>query len=121
MSLAEIHSAYDSEWVLLADLVTEWFLADMQVAEKRVEKLRVQVKKPTPAKQKEEDEAELAVLERCAAALAKEEPLGGLALDAKDLARVKHFGFFTGNTINVRIKDVKNKHTAFSQIFFNIF
>lgn len=80
---------------VLADMTADWFLADLQVAEKRVEKLRVQVKKPTPAKQKEEDEAELAVLERCAAALAKEEPLERLALEAKDLARVKHFGFFT--------------------------
>jgi hypothetical protein len=79
----------------LSELDTEWVLADLQVAEKRIEKLRAQVKKPIPAKQKEEDEAELAVLEKCAAALAAEKPLRTLALEPKEVARVKHFQFFT--------------------------
>jgi hypothetical protein len=53
------------------------------------------VKKPTPAKEKEQDEAELAVIEKCVGALTKETPLRALSFDEKDRARVRHFGFFT--------------------------
>jgi GTP-binding protein YchF len=79
----------------LAEIDTEWVLADLQVAEKRVEKLRAQVKKPIPAKEKEAAEMELQVLERCTAALAAETPLRAIGLGAKESALVKHFNFFT--------------------------
>ena len=100
----------------LVELETEWVLADLQIAEKRVEKLRAQVKKPLPAKEKEKDEAELAVLERCAAALAKEQPLRALGLEPKETAIVRHFGFFTLKprviVRNVSEKDLPYPKTA---------
>lgn len=79
----------------LADLDADWILADLAMAEKRLEKLRVLVKKPTPAKEKERDEAELAVVEKVVAALSKEQPLRALGLEPKEATLIKHFGFFT--------------------------
>jgi hypothetical protein len=79
----------------LGELETEWMLSDQQICEKRVEKLRAQVKKPTPKEEKERDQLELAILERALAALAKEQPLRALGLEEKDRAAIKHYGFFT--------------------------
>jgi hypothetical protein len=79
----------------LGELETEWMLSDQQIAEKRVEKLKVQVKKPTPKEEKERDQLELAILERCVAALAKEQPLRAVTLEEKERAAIKHYGFFT--------------------------
>ncbi len=79
----------------LAEIDTEWTLADLQVAEKRVERLRAQVKKPIPQKEKDALEAELAVLERCVPALGAERPLRALGLEPREAALLRHFNFFT--------------------------
>src|SRR5438093_12057216 len=55
----------------LGDLETDWMLSDQGQVEKRVEKLRAQVKKPTPKEEKERDMLELAAVEKALAALQK--------------------------------------------------
>jgi hypothetical protein len=77
------------------DLEVEWTLADLAVAEKRVEKLRANVKKPLPKEEKERDVFELSVLEKCVPALAAERPLRTLSLEEKERAAIRHFNLFT--------------------------
>ena len=79
----------------LGELETEWMLSDQAICEKRVEKLRAQVKKPTPKEEKERDVLELGVMERALAALSKEQALRALTFDEKERSAIKHYGFFT--------------------------
>lgn len=79
----------------LGDLETEWMLSDQGQVEKRAEKLRVQVKKPTPKEEKEKDTLELAAVEKALAALQKETPLRQVSFEEKERAAIKHFGLFT--------------------------
>jgi ribosome-binding ATPase YchF (GTP1/OBG family) len=79
----------------LAELETEWMLSDQGQVEKRAEKLRVQVKKPTPKEEKERDTLELAAVEKALAALQKETPLRQVPFEEKERAAIKHFGLFT--------------------------
>ena len=77
------------------DFETEWALADLSIAEKRHDKLKVQVKKATPKEEKEKDLYELSVIEKVHAALAAEKALRTIGLEEKEKAAIKHFNFFT--------------------------
>ncbi len=77
------------------NLELEWTLSDLGIADKRVDKLRVQVKKPTPKEEKERDVFELAVMERALETLKQEKPLRALALEPRERAAIKHYNFFT--------------------------
>lgn len=71
----------------------ELAFADFAVAEKRIEKLRVQVTKPTP--HVEDDKAELAVLERVRDALEQAEPARSAGISQDDEKRIRSFQFLT--------------------------
>jgi hypothetical protein len=71
----------------------ELAFADFAVAEKRIEKLRVQVTKPTPRQQ--EDRAELAILETICAALEQGQPARTVKLSAEDEMRMRDFQFLS--------------------------
>ena len=72
----------------------ELILADLGVAEKRLERLQ-QDKKKGALKQAKEGEAELAVLPRCVEALEGGTPLRALELDPNDAKRLRGFQFLS--------------------------
>jgi hypothetical protein len=77
----------------LARAREELVFADYAVVEKRVEKLKVQIHKPTP--HVEDDKAELAVLSRLLEALEAGEPARSVALSPEDLARIRSYALLT--------------------------
>ncbi len=77
----------------LEDLETEWALADLAIAEKRVEKLRVQVKKPTQTREK--DQEELTLVERLAAALGSGKPLREVPIEPREELTIRQYAFLT--------------------------
>jgi ribosome-binding ATPase YchF (GTP1/OBG family) len=77
----------------LARVVEELLVADLVVAQGRVERLRDNVKKR--AKSLEQDQKELAVLEKCLPRLEAGEDLTGLDLPPDEQRRLRGFQFFT--------------------------
>ena len=75
----------------------ELILADLGVAERRVEKIRQDMKK---GRSRELDE-ELRVVEQCRAALEDGRPLRALALDAPDARRLRGFSFLSAKPLLV--------------------
>jgi ribosome-binding ATPase YchF (GTP1/OBG family) len=73
----------------------ELLFADLEVATTRIDKLQDQLKKPRPAKQKEIDQQELALLQRIAAALEKGEGAGTLGLKPDEEKAIRSFQFLT--------------------------
>ena len=76
----------------LTRLAEEMLSADFVIAETRASKLRDSVQKKT--KTADQDKIELALLERCLAAMDAGEPLRSLEFDAADHKRLKGFQFF---------------------------
>ncbi len=70
---------------------TELILADHTIAEKRLQKLELSVKKTN----KEEDKKDLDTLRRCLAALEKEVPLRNLEFSEEELRRLRGFTFLS--------------------------
>ena len=89
----------------LATMEMEMLLADLEVAQRRKERLTLNLKK---AKNKE-DELELPVVERCLAALESETPIRALDLKPEELKRIRGFAFLTARPllviVNVDEKD----------------
>ena len=75
------------------ELWEELVVADMDVAERRVEKLRKQVTKPTPSQ--EQDKKQLAVLERCLEAFERGDGVGSLGLSDDEELAIRAFQFLT--------------------------
>ena len=75
----------------IATLETELMLADHDVAQRRLERLELNIKK---AKNKE-DELELPVVRRCLEALEREKPIRELDLSEEDLRKIRGFAFLT--------------------------
>ena len=75
----------------------ELILADLGVAERRVERIRQDMKK---GRSRELDD-ELRVVERCRAALEDGRPLRALALDAPDARRLRGFSFLSAKPLLV--------------------
>ncbi len=73
----------------------EMLFADLEIAMTRIDKLRDQLKKPRPAKQKEIDQAELNLLERVAAALEKGQGAAALGLKDEEEKAIRSFQFLT--------------------------
>ena len=73
----------------------ELILADLEVAQRRLERLELNLKK---AKAKE-DEAELPVIRRCLAALENGTPIRELDLKEDDLRRIRGFAFLTAKPL----------------------
>jgi GTP-binding protein YchF len=77
----------------IREIWEELVIADLDVAERRIKKLRTQVTKPTPTQ--EHDRKELAVLEQCAAALEAGEGVRGLNLSESDSLMIRAYQFLT--------------------------
>ena len=77
----------------LARAREELAFADFTVADKRREKLKVQITRPTP--HVADDKAQLAVIERITAALEDSRPARDVGLSAEELLRVQPFQFLT--------------------------
>jgi len=75
----------------IATLETELMLADLEVAQRRLERLELNIKK---AKNKE-DELELPVVRRCLEGLEREKPIRELDLSEEDLRKIRGFAFLT--------------------------
>ena len=75
----------------------ELTLADLDVAQRRIERLRLNLKK---AKNKE-DEMELPIVERCLAALEQGRPIRELELKAEETHRIRGFAFLTAKPLLV--------------------
>lgn len=73
----------------------ELMFADLEIVGNRVSKLRDQLRKPRPAKQKEADEQELALLERIAAAFEANQSLAELSLKEEEEKSIRSFQLLT--------------------------
>jgi len=77
----------------LADIDDELLTLDLAQIEKRIERLRKDVQKPTP--EQEQNKAELAALERCLAALEEGKHLEEVGLNSQEEKLLRGFGFLT--------------------------
>ncbi|HHT9141006.1 MAG TPA: GTPase, partial [Candidatus Tripitaka californicus] len=77
----------------LRDMEQELLLNDLLSAEKRIDKLKKAITKPTPTQQK--DKEELEVLLRCKEALDKGQDVSTLPLTTTQQKQIKGFCFFT--------------------------
>ncbi|HZT80214.1 MAG TPA: DUF933 domain-containing protein [Gemmataceae bacterium] len=73
----------------------ELLFADLEVVTNRVGRLEEQLKKPRPAKQKEADQAELALLQRIVTALETEHTAASLGLKGDEEKMVRSFQLLT--------------------------
>jgi GTP-binding protein YchF len=92
------------------DLVTmemEMLLADLEVAQRRRERLMLNLRKM----KNKEDELELPVVERCLQALESETPIRALDLKQEELKRIRGFAFLTAKPLLV-IVNVDEKEAA---------
>jgi hypothetical protein len=76
---------------------TELILADLEVAERRIERLELAIRK---AKNKE-DELELPIMKRCHAALEQETPIRAIDLHEEEVRRIRGFAFLTAKPLLV--------------------
>jgi ribosome-binding ATPase YchF (GTP1/OBG family) len=73
----------------------ELLFADLEIVTNRVERLQAQLKKPHPAKEHEIEQAELALMQRVAAALERGESASALGLGEEDEKQVRSFQLLT--------------------------
>jgi len=81
----------------VSNMETELILADLEVAQRRLERLELNIKK---AKNKE-DELELPVVKRCLEALERETPIRELDLTEEDVKKIRGFAFLTAKPLLV--------------------
>jgi ribosome-binding ATPase YchF (GTP1/OBG family) len=73
----------------------ELLFADLEIVTNRVDRLEDQVKKPKPAKEREADQLELALLRRIAAAFEQGQPASALGLKEEEEKAVRSFQLLT--------------------------
>jgi hypothetical protein len=73
----------------------EILFADLEIVMNRVDKLKTQMKKPKPQKEREADEAELALLQRIVASLEDGKGVGTMGLNDEEEKAVRSFQFLT--------------------------
>lgn len=73
----------------------EILFADLEIIMNRVDKLNAQMKKPKPAKEREADEVELALLQRLVTALENGKGAGELGLDEEEEKQIRSFQLLT--------------------------
>jgi len=88
----------------------EMLLADLDMAERRIEKLKVKVTKPTPAQK--QDKIELAILERCRDAINEEKPIKTVEQNADEEKAIRGFRFLTAKdaVVLINIGDEQETH-----------
>jgi len=79
----------------LETMETEFLLSDLEVASRRVEKLKLTLRKMKSP----EDEKELVVLTRCLEALERETPIRALEFSPEDEKRLRGFAFLTAKPL----------------------
>jgi GTP-binding protein YchF len=87
-------------WRDLERLDLEFTLADLALAEKRLDKLRTSGRHGTPA-ERESNEREAAVLDRIVPALSEGRPIRDLGLEEADAIRIRGFRFLTEKPVLV--------------------
>ena len=80
----------------IGTMETELLLADLDVAQRRLERLQANLKK---SKGNKEDELELPVMRRCLEALEAERPIRELALGEEDVKKIRGFAFLTAKPL----------------------
>lgn len=92
----------------------ELVFADLEIVTKRIGKLEDQIKKPRPAKQREQDEAELALLQRIVAALESGQSLAALGLHPEEEKLIRSFQLLTlkPEIVLLNVGDDKMKEPA---------
>ncbi len=83
----------------IATMETELMLADLDVAQRRIERLELNLRKA----RSKDDEAELPVLQRCLASLERETPIREIDLQEDDFKRIRGFAFLTAKPLLVII------------------
>lgn len=100
----------------ISTMETELILADLDVAQRRVERLELNIRK---AKNKD-DELELPVVRRCLEALERETPIRELDLSDEDVKKIRGFAFLTARPllliVNMDEADVR-KMASFVETF----
>ncbi len=79
----------------IATMETELILADLDVAQRRLERLELNIKKA----RNKDDELELPVVRRCLEALERETPIRELDLSVEDLRKIRGFAFLTAKPL----------------------
>ena len=79
----------------IATMETELILADLDVAQRRIERLELNLRKG----KSKEDEAELPVVRRCLEALERETPIRELDLSEEDVRKIRGFAFLTAKPL----------------------
>jgi len=91
---------------------TELLLADLDVAQRRLERLQLNLRKM----KNKEDELELPIIQRCLEALERERPIRDLDLKPEDLKRIRGFAFLTAKPllliVNLDEKDASRVGTV---------
>ncbi len=73
----------------------ELLFADLEIVTNRIDRLQAQIKKPHPAKERELEEAELALMKRLAAALEEGKTASALGLHEDEEKQIRSFQFLT--------------------------
>jgi len=81
----------------VATMEMELILADLEVAQRRLERLRLNIRKMKNT----DDELELPVVQRCLEALEREIPIRELDLRPEDLRRIRGFAFLSAKPLLV--------------------
>jgi len=81
----------------IGTMETEIILADLDVAQRRLERLELNIKKA----RNKEDELELPVIRRCLEALERETPIRELDLTEEDVKKIRGFAFLTAKPLLV--------------------
>jgi ribosome-binding ATPase len=79
----------------IGTMETELLLADLEVAQRRLERLELNIKKA----RSKEDELERPVIKRCLEALERETPIRELDLQDEDLKKIRGFAFLTAKPL----------------------
>jgi GTP-binding protein YchF len=106
-------------WRDLERLDLEFVLADLSVAEKRLEKLRTSGRHGTPA-ERESNEREQVVLEKIVPLLTEGRPIRDLGLDEDEAKRIRGFRFLTEKPVlvllNIGERDLPRADEVAAQI-----
>ncbi|MFA5865127.1 MAG: DUF933 domain-containing protein [Phycisphaerae bacterium] len=87
----------------LDELTDEFVFADMEQITRRIQKLEVSSKKPTPTANKELEKKEMEMLKRCLAALEQGKPVDQVPNGAEEMKMLKGFTLLTQHPLLVII------------------
>lgn len=92
----------------LAFIEAEMLLADLDMVERRIERLEVQVKRPTSTQK--QDLIELEILKRCRDAISEERPIKTLQLKPDEEKAIRGFRFLTAKDALIVINFADDQH-----------